>query len=280
MEGRPWPRESRDRGMARQSVGEEGARRRRGGQAMGADETTMRVLVLTGARPDIIKSASVAHAREAEGRRTFLVHGGPHDRAFPALCRFLEMRPFATVRPGSRGPRLAEWRARQLEAPDPVIARATRCHGGPRRHHDRARGRAPRLPPSRDPSRTSRRRIAARHLRHGAGAPHGLARAPPPVVVRRQRRRSLAHAGGGAPWDVRPCRGVHGIASALRLDGERDKAKGVPLILVGFFVSAFASTAGFLAAMGDMPRPRRVRWRKTPRDRDRAPGAPDPATRP
>ena len=68
------------------------------------------------------------------------------------------------------------------------------------------------------------------------------------------------------------------IASASRLDGERDKVKGVPLILVGFFVSTFAATAGFLAAIGDTLRPRRIQWHKTPRYRDQARGAPDPAT--
>ena len=83
----------------------------------------MRVLVLTGTRPDIIKSASVVHALEADGCQTFLVHSGQHDVAVSALYRFLEMRPFATVRLGSRGSRLAELSARLLEALDPVIAR-------------------------------------------------------------------------------------------------------------------------------------------------------------
>ncbi len=267
--------------MARQSVGEEGARRRRGGQAMGADETTMRVLVLTGARPDIIKSASVMHSREAEGRRTFLVHGGPHDRALPALCRFLEMPPFATVRLGSRGPRLAEWHARQLEAPDPVIARArpdamvvqgdttTALAGALLGFHHRVTRRE-RL----DGASLLGISAMAPVLLMGWLVPHllwlcgdngsGLL-----LMLAVVRHGMFGHAAA-----------FHGIASALRLDGERDKAKGVPLILVGFFVSTFASTAGFLAAMGDMPRPRRIQWRKTPRDRDRAPGAPDPATRP
>ena len=67
------------------------------------------------------------------------------------------------------------------------------------------------------------------------------------------------------------------IASALRLDGERDKVKGVPLILVGFFVSTYAATAGFLAAIGDRLRPRRMQWHKTPRYRDQTQAAPDPA---
>ena len=67
------------------------------------------------------------------------------------------------------------------------------------------------------------------------------------------------------------------IAAALRLDGERDKIKGVPLILIGFFVSTYAATAGFLAAIGDMLRPGRVHWHKTPRYRDQAPVTPDPA---
>ncbi len=57
------------------------------------------------------------------------------------------------------------------------------------------------------------------------------------------------------------------IATALRLDGERQKVKGVPLILVGFFVSTYAATAGFLAALGDVLRPGRVNWTKTPRYR-------------
>ncbi len=59
------------------------------------------------------------------------------------------------------------------------------------------------------------------------------------------------------------------IAAALRLDGERDKVKGVPLILIGFFVSTYAATAGFFRALGDVVRPGRVRWHKTPRYRDR-----------
>ncbi len=67
------------------------------------------------------------------------------------------------------------------------------------------------------------------------------------------------------------------IAAALRLDGERDKIKGVPLILIGFFVSTYAATAGFFAAIGDMLRPGRVHWHKTPRYRDQAPVTPDPA---
>ncbi len=83
----------------------------------------MRALVLTGTRPDIIKSASVVHALEASGCQTFLVHSGQHDVAVSALYRFLEMRPFATVRLGSRGSRLAELNARLLEALDPLIAR-------------------------------------------------------------------------------------------------------------------------------------------------------------
>ncbi len=83
----------------------------------------MRVLVLTGTRPDIIKSASVVHALEADGCQTFLVHSGQHELAVSALYRFLEMRPFATVRLGPRGPRLAELNARLLGALDPVIAR-------------------------------------------------------------------------------------------------------------------------------------------------------------
>lgn len=57
------------------------------------------------------------------------------------------------------------------------------------------------------------------------------------------------------------------IASALRLDGEREKIKGVPLILVGFFVSTYAITGGLFAALGDILRPPRVRWKKTPRYR-------------
>ena len=83
----------------------------------------MRVLVLTGTRPDIIKSASVVHALEAEGCQTFLVHSGQHEAAVSALYQFLDMRPFATVRLGSRGPRLAELNARLLDALDPIIAR-------------------------------------------------------------------------------------------------------------------------------------------------------------
>jgi hypothetical protein len=70
------------------------------------------------------------------------------------------------------------------------------------------------------------------------------------------------------------------IASALRLDGERDKVKGVPLILAGFFVSTYAATAGFLAAIGDMLRPGRIHWHKTPRYRDQAAAAPDPVAPP
>ncbi|WP_298137075.1 glycosyltransferase family 2 protein [Acidiferrobacter sp.] len=66
------------------------------------------------------------------------------------------------------------------------------------------------------------------------------------------------------------------IASALRLDGERDKVKGVPLILIGFFVSTYAATAGFLAAIGDILRPTHIHWHKTPRYRDRTAAAPDP----
>ncbi len=65
------------------------------------------------------------------------------------------------------------------------------------------------------------------------------------------------------------------IAAALRLDGERDKVKGVPLILIGFFVSTYAATAGFFMALGDVVRPGRVHWHKTPRYRDRK-NAPDP----
>lgn len=57
------------------------------------------------------------------------------------------------------------------------------------------------------------------------------------------------------------------IASAMRLDGEREKIKGVPLILVGFFVSTYAVTGGLFAALGDILRPRRIRWKKTPRYR-------------
>lgn len=57
------------------------------------------------------------------------------------------------------------------------------------------------------------------------------------------------------------------IAAALRLDGEREKLKGVPLILIGFFVSTYAATAGLFAAFGDVMRPRRVVWHKTPRYR-------------
>ncbi|MHB1672133.1 MAG: glycosyltransferase family 2 protein [Acidiferrobacter sp.] len=67
------------------------------------------------------------------------------------------------------------------------------------------------------------------------------------------------------------------IASAMRLDGERDKVKGVPLILIGFFVSTYAATAGFLAAIGDVVRPGRVRGQKTPRYRGQATGTADPA---
>ena len=70
------------------------------------------------------------------------------------------------------------------------------------------------------------------------------------------------------------------IAAALRLDGERDKVKGVPLILIGFFVSTYAATAGFLAAIGDMLRPGRIHWHKTPRYRDHTAAAPDPAAPP
>ena len=83
----------------------------------------MRVLVLTGTRPDIIKSASVVHALEAEGCQTFLVHSGQHEGAVSALYRFLEMQPFAVVRLGPRGTRLAELNARLLDTLDPVMAR-------------------------------------------------------------------------------------------------------------------------------------------------------------
>lgn len=81
----------------------------------------MRVLVLTGTRPEIIKTASVVHALEASGCEVFLVHSGQHVAAIADLCRFLEVRPFATVSLGRRGPRLAELSARLLVRLDPIV---------------------------------------------------------------------------------------------------------------------------------------------------------------
>ncbi len=111
--------------MSRQLAGWEGARKRARGRPRSAtsNHKTMRALVLTGTRPDIIKSASVVHALEAAGCQTFLVHSGQHEAAVTELYQFLEMRPFATVRLGPRGPRLAELNARLLDTLDPIVTR-------------------------------------------------------------------------------------------------------------------------------------------------------------
>ncbi len=109
--------------MSCQTAGDAARKRRSRGAACPDNNETMRVLVLTGTRPDIIKSASVVHALEAAGCQTFLVHSGQHEATVPALYRFLEMRPFATVRLGARGSRLSQLQARLLDALEPVMAR-------------------------------------------------------------------------------------------------------------------------------------------------------------
>lgn len=61
--------------------------------------------------------------------------------------------------------------------------------------------------------------------------------------------------------------GFYEIAAALRLDGEREKIRLLPLVLIGFFVSTYAATGGLLSAIGDVVKPRRISWHKTPRYR-------------
>ncbi|MHB1512983.1 MAG: non-hydrolyzing UDP-N-acetylglucosamine 2-epimerase [Acidiferrobacter sp.] len=110
--------------MSRQSVGAGAANeRRRARPRPTGKKGALRILVLTGTRPDIIKTASVVHALEAAGCETFLVHSGQHEAAVSELYRFLRLRPFATLRLGPRGPQLAELNARLLESLDPIVAR-------------------------------------------------------------------------------------------------------------------------------------------------------------
>ncbi len=108
--------------MCRESVGEGVARVRDEVRARSPrDREAMRVLVLTGTRPELIKTASVVHALEASGCEVFLVHSGQHVAAISDLCQFLEVRPHASVNLGPRGPKLAELSARLLARLDPIV---------------------------------------------------------------------------------------------------------------------------------------------------------------
>ncbi len=80
------------------------------------------VMLITGTRPDIIKTASVVHALAQARCASSVVHSGQHADGISELYRFFELAPAASIDLGPRGPQLADLTARLLAGLDPIVA--------------------------------------------------------------------------------------------------------------------------------------------------------------